>query len=110
MQYLTETEMQHIVNETCAALSREPRVTIRLEPLHGETHWEGGINGHFFRIRTAQSQIVGANTKCHRISEGSRTQHRHLGARYEAHSHQTCFEVRVLKRNDLELHADFSVF
>ena len=39
MQYLTETEMQHIVNETCAALSREPRVTIRLEPLHGETHW-----------------------------------------------------------------------
>ena len=52
MQYISETEMQHIVNETCAALRKEPRVTIRIEPLHGETHWEGAINGHFFRVPT----------------------------------------------------------
>lgn len=52
MSYLSEEEMQQVVRATCETLKNEPRTTIRIEPLHGETHWEGGINGHFFRIPT----------------------------------------------------------
>nr|DAW85022.1 MAG TPA: hypothetical protein [Caudoviricetes sp.] len=52
MPYITEEQMQHIVSATCEALRGEPRATIRIEPLHGEAYWEGGINGHFFRLPT----------------------------------------------------------
>lgn len=52
MPYITEEQMQHVVSATCEALRGEPRATIRIEPLHGEAYWEGGINGHFFRLPT----------------------------------------------------------
>lgn len=52
MQYPSETELRQAVETTCEALRRDARVTIRIAPLNGETHWEGGINGHFFRIPT----------------------------------------------------------
>ena len=52
MQYITEEQMHRIESYTCAALRNEPRATIRIEPLHGEAYWEGGINGHFFRVPT----------------------------------------------------------
>ena len=29
-----------------------------IQPENGETHWEGGINGHFFRIRTGETVEV----------------------------------------------------
>ena len=34
------------------ALRAEPKVTITIRPENGESFWEGGINGHFFRIKT----------------------------------------------------------
>ena len=52
MQYITEQEIDRIATDTCAALKAEPKVTIVIRPENGESFWEGGINGHFFRIKT----------------------------------------------------------
>ena len=52
MQYITEQEIDKITSDTCQALRFEPKATIVIKPENGEPFWEGGINGHFFRIRT----------------------------------------------------------
>ena len=52
MQYITEAEIDRITSDTMTALRKEPRVTITVQPENGENSWEGGINGHFFRIKT----------------------------------------------------------
>lgn len=52
MQYITEQQIDRIATDTCRRLQAEPKVTVTIRPESGETHWEGGINGHFFRIRT----------------------------------------------------------
>ena len=54
MQYITEAEIDKITSDTCGALAKEPRVRITIRPENGEAFWEGGINGHFFRIRTGE--------------------------------------------------------
>ncbi|MEA4869498.1 MAG: hypothetical protein VB062_02535 [Christensenella sp.] len=53
MQYLTEAEIDNIASITGKALAKEPKVTITIQP-DGESYWEGGVNGHFFRIRTGE--------------------------------------------------------
>ena len=58
MQYLTEAQIDNISTETGKALAKEEKVTITIQPESGETHWEGGINGHFFRIRTGEAVEV----------------------------------------------------
>ena len=58
MQYITEMEIDNIASETGRALAKEPKVTITIQPENGESHWEGGINGHFFRIRTGEAVEV----------------------------------------------------
>lgn len=58
MQYMTESQIDGIATETGKALAKEERVTITIQPESGESHWEGGINGHFFRIRTGESVDV----------------------------------------------------
>ena len=52
MQYMTEAEIDSIATETGKALAAEDKATITIQPEEGESHWEGGVNGHFFRIRT----------------------------------------------------------
>ncbi len=52
MQYITEQQIDEIANETCKALAAEKKVAITISPENGRPFWEGGINGHFFRIRT----------------------------------------------------------
>lgn len=52
MQYITEEQIDKIASDTCAALSREPKVCITIHAVNGRPYWEGGINGHFFRIKT----------------------------------------------------------
>ena len=54
MQYLSEAEIDKIASETGKALAKEPKVTITIQP-EGESYWEGGVNGHFFRIRTGEA-------------------------------------------------------
>ena len=54
MQYMTESEIDSIASETGKALAKEPKVTITIQSEGGETYWEGGVNGHFFRIRTGE--------------------------------------------------------
>ena len=54
MQYMTEAQIDSIATETGKALSKEEKVTVTIQPESGESHWEGGINGHFFRIRTGE--------------------------------------------------------
>ena len=61
MQYMTESQIDTISTETGNALSKEDKVTITIQPESGETHWEGGINGHFFRIRTGEAVDVPAS-------------------------------------------------
>ena len=52
MHYITEQEIDQITTATGVALNREPKVTVTIRAVDQRTHWEGGINGHFFRIRT----------------------------------------------------------
>lgn len=52
MQYMTEQKIDMLAGETGRCLAAEPRRTLTIAPLHGEPYWEGGINGHFFRIKT----------------------------------------------------------
>ena len=54
MNYLTEAEIDNIASETGKLLAAEPKVTLTIQPENGESHWEGGVNGHFFRIRTGE--------------------------------------------------------
>lgn len=58
MQYMTEAQIDSISTETGKALANENKVSISIQPENGETHWEGGINGHFFRIRTGETVEV----------------------------------------------------
>lgn len=58
MQYMTESQIDGIATETGKALAKEDKVTITIQPENGESHWEGGINGHFFRIRTGEAVDV----------------------------------------------------
>ena len=55
MQYMTEAQIDTISTETGKALAKEDKVTITIQPESVESHWEGGINGHFFRIRTGEA-------------------------------------------------------
>lgn len=52
MQYITEEQIDRIASDTCAALAKEPKVRVTIRTANGRPYWEGGINGHFFRIRT----------------------------------------------------------
>lgn len=61
MQYITEQEIDRITSETCRALAKEKRIPLHIEPVNGEEYWEGGINGHFFRIRTGETVEVPAS-------------------------------------------------
>ncbi len=58
MNYLTEAEIDSIASETGKMLAAEPKVTITIQPENGELYWEGGVNGHFFRIRTGEPVAV----------------------------------------------------
>ena len=53
MQYITEQQIDQIAGETGRLLQEEPKVRITIPSKgEGDKYWEGGINGHFFRIRT----------------------------------------------------------
>ncbi len=58
MQYMTESQIDNISTATGKKLAAEPKQKITIQPEGGETHWEGGINGHFFRIRTGEQVDV----------------------------------------------------
>jgi hypothetical protein len=52
MNYINELEIDKIAGDTGESLAREPRVEIVVSDLAGTNlPWEGGINGHFLRIR-----------------------------------------------------------
>ena len=52
MDYLTEQQIDRLASDTGAALSSEPKVRLTISPDNLGGYWEGGINGHFFRIKT----------------------------------------------------------
>lgn len=58
MQYMSEAEIDSIASATGKALAAEEKATITIQPENGESHWEGGVNGHFFRIRTGEPVAV----------------------------------------------------
>ncbi|MCE5188249.1 MAG: hypothetical protein LLF75_03555 [Eubacteriales bacterium] len=58
MQYITEAQIDGIASSTGKELAAEPRVTITIQPEDAEAYWEGGVNGHFFRIRTNEPVAV----------------------------------------------------
>ncbi|MCE5235463.1 MAG: hypothetical protein ABFC62_02720 [Clostridiaceae bacterium] len=52
MNYLSDLEIDKIAGETGESLAREERVTVVIaDPTGTGLPWEGGINGHFLRIR-----------------------------------------------------------
>lgn len=51
MKYLSEHDIDNIASDTAKALAKEPKKTIYIQS-NGRAYWEGGINGHFFRIKT----------------------------------------------------------
>lgn len=52
MHYINDLEIDKIAGETGESLAREERVTIVVgDPTGANLPWEGGINGHFLRIR-----------------------------------------------------------
>ena len=52
MDYLTEQQIDQLASDTGTALRAEPRVRLTISPDNLGAYWEGGINGHFFRIKT----------------------------------------------------------
>lgn len=52
MQYITEEQIDRVASETCQKLSQEPKLVVTIRAANGRPYWEGGINGHFFRIKT----------------------------------------------------------
>lgn len=51
MKYITEKEIDGIASETGKKLKKEKKVTIIIAGDGKSKFWEGGINGHFFRIK-----------------------------------------------------------
>lgn len=53
MQYITDKEIDKISGETGSSLAKEEKVKLIIEAPYGaeDLPWEGGINGHFFRIK-----------------------------------------------------------
>ncbi len=52
MEYISEREIDHITSETGRLLAGEKKIWVTILPVNGEPFWEGGVNGHFFRIKT----------------------------------------------------------
>ena len=51
MKYLSAAEIDNITSETGKALAAQEKVSIMISKDRGP-YWEGGINGHMFRIQT----------------------------------------------------------
>ena len=59
MNYINDLEIDKITGETGASLAKEERVNILIaDPAGTGIPWEGGINGHFFRIRRGVNVAV----------------------------------------------------
>ncbi len=52
MDYLTEQQIDQLSSDTGALLRAEPKVRLSISPDNLGAYWEGGVNGHFFRIKT----------------------------------------------------------
>ena len=53
MAYITDKDIDNLTSETGKILASQPKVAIMIDRSIGE-HWEGGINGHMFRIKTGE--------------------------------------------------------
>lgn len=51
MKYISESDIDKITSETGKALAAQEKVSIMIAKDIGP-YWEGGINGHMFRIKT----------------------------------------------------------
>ena len=52
MDYMTEQQIDSLASDTGTILRGEPQVKLTIAPDNLGGYWEGGINGHFFRIKT----------------------------------------------------------
>lgn len=53
MAYITDKDIDKLTSETGKALAAQPKVTVMIDRSIGD-YWEGGINGHMFRIKTGE--------------------------------------------------------
>ena len=52
MKYIAEAQLNGLTGDIGERLRSQPRITVIIAPNAGtNSPWEGGINGHFFRIR-----------------------------------------------------------
>lgn len=54
MDYITDRDIDRITSETGKKLKKEHKVRIIIAEDGGNKFWEGGINGHFFRIKRGE--------------------------------------------------------
>ncbi len=60
MQYISDVEIDRISGETGSSLAAEEKISLIIEAKPGfeSIPWEGGINGHFFRIKRGVPVLV----------------------------------------------------
>ena len=58
MNYITESEIERIASDTGDVLRKEKKVSIIISGDGVGAYWEGGINGHIFRIKTGVEVTV----------------------------------------------------
>ncbi|HWR22277.1 MAG TPA: hypothetical protein VN366_02270 [Feifaniaceae bacterium] len=89
MDYMTEQQIDSLASDTGAILRAEPRVKLTIAPDSLGGYWEGGINGHFFRIRTGMevevpkslARLISESAKVKLQSEESMNAYRGRGKR-----------------------------
>lgn len=54
MDYITDRDVDKIASETGKKMKKEPKVRIIIAEDGDNKFWEGGINGHFFRIKRGE--------------------------------------------------------
>jgi len=54
MQYITEQQIDRLTSATGDRLRKEEKVLLTIADNGTGRYWEGGINGHFFRIRVGE--------------------------------------------------------
>ena len=78
MDFINERELERVAGDAGRELKAQPKVEIMIGQKPGSTHWEGGLNGYFFRIKrgvavripAAIAELIAQNERVTRLSSG----------------------------------------
>lgn len=70
MKYISEQEIDKLSGNFGKALKKEKKVALIIGKEKGSEYWEGGINGHFIRIKRGEMvEVPESIAKLIRLSE-----------------------------------------